>query len=92
MVIEATGVSTPLPVAQAFAYTPGIEKYAEVYSMVTVIDAENFEGQLVSDEVVEEEDKQDNSIKGRKRRMRKRKEEMEDEEKPTLAELMLDQL
>ncbi len=28
LVIEATGVSTPLPVAQAFAYTPGIEKYA----------------------------------------------------------------
>jgi G3E family GTPase len=41
-------------VAQAFAYTPGIEKYAEVYSMVTVIDAENFEKQLVSDEVVED--------------------------------------
>lgn len=42
LVIEATGVSTPLPVAQAFAYTPGIEKYAEVYAMITVIDAQNF--------------------------------------------------
>ena len=49
LVIEATGVSTPLPVAQAFAYTPGINKYAEVYAMITVIDAENFESQLISD-------------------------------------------
>lgn len=48
LVIEATGVSTPLPVAQAFAYTPGVEKYAEVYAMVTVIDAENFEKNLIS--------------------------------------------
>ena len=39
LVIEATGVSTPLPVAQAFAYTEGIKKYAEVYSMVTLVDA-----------------------------------------------------
>jgi len=49
LVIEATGVSTPLPVAQAFAYTPGISKYAEVYNMITVIDAENFEKQIISD-------------------------------------------
>lgn len=26
LIIEATGVSTPLPVAQAFAYTEGINK------------------------------------------------------------------
>lgn len=48
LVIEATGVSTPLPVAQAFAYTPGMEKFAEVYAMVTVVDAENFFKNLVS--------------------------------------------
>ena len=48
LVIEATGVSTPLPVAQTFAYTPGISKYAEVYNMITVIDAENFEKQIIS--------------------------------------------
>lgn len=73
MVIEATGVSTPLPVAQAFAYTPGISKFAEVYAMITVIDAENFEKNLVSDELVEEE-KQENGQRGRRGRKQKRKE------------------
>lgn len=60
--------------------------------MVTVIDAENFQKHLISDEVAEGEDKQDNSIKAKKRRARKKKEDMQPEEKPTLAELMLDQL
>lgn len=53
LVIEATGVSTPMPVAQAFAYTPGIEKYAQVAAMITVVDAENFLKNLVSSEHVE---------------------------------------
>ena len=39
LVIEASGVCTPMPVAQAFTYTPGIEKYAQVYAMVAVVDA-----------------------------------------------------
>jgi len=37
--IEATGISTPLPVAQAFSATEGIRKIVDIYSMITVIDA-----------------------------------------------------
>jgi G3E family GTPase len=37
--IEATGISTPLPVAQAFNATDSIKKIVEIYSMITVIDA-----------------------------------------------------
>lgn len=52
LVIEATGVSTPLPVAQAFAYTPAIQPYAELYAMITVIDALHFEENLISNQLV----------------------------------------
>lgn len=54
LVIEATGVSTPLPVAQAFAYTEGINKITEVLGMITVVDAENFESNLLSSELANE--------------------------------------
>jgi G3E family GTPase len=84
-------VSTPLPIAQAFAYTEGVSKYAEIYSMVTVIDAEHFENNLISDELADNEEKQDDSKKRRRRKMKKG-EEISEEDKPTLAELMLDQL
>ncbi len=54
--IEATGISTPLPVAQAFHATEGMLKIVEVYSMITVIDAENFFININSDEVTKEEE------------------------------------
>jgi G3E family GTPase len=53
--IEATGVSTPLPVAQAFNATEGIRKIVDIYSMITVIDAENFFINLSSDEIIKDE-------------------------------------
>jgi G3E family GTPase len=62
---------------------------AEVYAMITVVDAENFEQNLISDELIEEE-KQESGQAGK--RGRKRKEKLENEEKSSLAELMMDQL
>jgi hypothetical protein len=41
--------------------------------MITVIDAENFEKNLISDELVEEE-KQENGQRGKRGRKQKRKE------------------
>ena len=49
LVIEATGVST-----QAFAYTEGINKITEVLGMITVVDSENFESNLLSSELANE--------------------------------------
>jgi G3E family GTPase len=37
--IEATGISTPLPVAQAFHASEAIMKICEIYSMISIIDA-----------------------------------------------------
>lgn len=54
--IEATGISTPLPVAQAFNATDSIKKIVEIYSMITVIDAEHFLINLTSDEVIKDEE------------------------------------
>ena len=54
--IEATGISTPLPVAQAFNAHESIIKLTEIYSMITVVDTENFLINLVSDKVMEEEE------------------------------------
>ena len=56
MFIEATGISTPLPVAQAFNASESIMMICEIYSMITVIDAENFFINLKSDEIVDEQD------------------------------------
>lgn len=47
--IETTGISTPLPIAQAFNADEEIRKIVEIYSMITVIDAENFFINLTSD-------------------------------------------
>jgi G3E family GTPase len=52
--IEATGISTPLPVAQAFNASEAIMKICEIYSMISVIDAENFFINLKSDKIVDE--------------------------------------
>lgn len=50
--IEATGISTPLPVAQAFNAHESIIKISEIYSMITVIDTENFLINLTSDKII----------------------------------------
>jgi G3E family GTPase len=50
--IEATGISTPLPVAQAFHAHDNIMKITELYSMITVVDTENFLINLASDKII----------------------------------------
>lgn len=55
--IEATGISTPLPVAQAFHASESIMKICDIYSMITVIDAENFFLNIKSDQIVDDEEK-----------------------------------
>jgi hypothetical protein len=57
-------------VAQAFNASESIMKICEIYSMITVIDAENFFINLKSDEIVDE---QDQSAQKSRRVLRPRK-------------------
>jgi G3E family GTPase len=95
--IEATGISTPLPVAQAFHASESIMKIVEIYSMITVIDAENFLLNLTSNEIIEEEEQISKRLRRSERnkmlaKHRHQQEELDDDEKPTISELMINQL
>src|SRR6478672_8047676 len=46
ILIETTGVADPGPVAQTFLNIPQLQQYARLYSIITVVDAENLASQL----------------------------------------------
>ena len=59
LLIEATGMAEPLPIAQAFSFEDehgkSLYDIAQIDTMVTVVDAINFHKQLSSIETVKEE-------------------------------------
>ncbi len=61
LLIEGTGIAEPLPVAQSFSYAfdelgMDLTKLTRLDTMVTVIDAHNFEKDFMSDETVADRD------------------------------------
>ncbi len=79
LLIESTGISEPLPVAETFYFTDdqgaSLQKLAQLDTMVTVVDALNFQAELESLESLQS-----------------RGQELGPEDERTVADLMVDQL
>ncbi len=55
LLIETTGIADPGPVAQTFLNIPQLQQYVRLDSIITVVDAEQVEKQLVETETVREQ-------------------------------------
>ncbi|MDX2225964.1 MAG: GTP-binding protein [Verrucomicrobiae bacterium] len=55
IMIETTGLANPSPVAQTFFNIPELQKFVRLDSIVTVIDAENFERHMQESETTEDQ-------------------------------------
>lgn len=79
LLIESTGVSEPMPVAETFFYRDdddfSLEDVARLDTLVTVVDAANFENDFGSPE-----------------KLKDRKQEVDSEDERTIVDLMMDQI
>ena len=79
LLVESTGVSEPMPVAETFFYRDdddfSLEDVARLDTLVTVVDAANFEHDFGSPE-----------------KLKDRKQEVDSEDERTIVDLMIDQI
>ena len=55
LLIETTGIADPQPVAQTFLNIPQLQQYVRLDSIITVVDAEQIEKQMVDAETAREQ-------------------------------------
>ena len=55
LLIETTGIADPGPVAQTFLNIPQLQQYVQLDSIITVVDAEQIEKQIIDVEIAREQ-------------------------------------
>ena len=55
ILIETTGIADPAPVAQTFLNIPQLQQYVQLDSILTVVDAEHIEAQMLEVETAREQ-------------------------------------
>jgi len=55
LLIETTGIADPAPVAQTFLNIPQLQQYVQLDSIITVVDAEQIERQMIDVETAREQ-------------------------------------
>ena len=55
LLIETTGIADPAPVAQTFLNIPQLQQYVQLDSIITVVDAEQIEQQMLDAETAREQ-------------------------------------